>query len=62
MTIAFQFLLYFFVLVSSIMAVGVPVVYATVDDSAQVRRFIGAGSTAWFVLLVLVTITTFVVV
>ncbi|PZD72162.1 Photosystem II reaction center protein Z [Acaryochloris thomasi RCC1774] len=62
MTIAFQFLLYFFVFVSSVMAVGVPVVYATVDDSAQVRRFVGVSSTTWFVLLILVTVTTFFVV
>lgn len=61
MTTAFQFLLYFFVFVSSVLAVGVPVVYAT-GDEAQVRTFVEVGSVTWIVLLILVTLTTFLVV
>jgi photosystem II core protein PsbZ len=61
MTTAFQFLLYFFVFVSSVLAVGVPVVYATGDET-QVRTFVEVGSVAWIVLLILVTLTTFLVV
>ena len=61
-SLLFKLLVVAFIAISAVMAVGVPVVYTTVDDPAQMQRLIGTGSIAWFVLLILVAVTTFLVV
>jgi photosystem II PsbZ protein len=62
MTVIFQLALVALVLLSFVMVVGVPVVYATPQSWVESKKFLWLGSGAWLALVVLVGILNFLVV
>jgi photosystem II PsbZ protein len=62
MTILFQFALVALVLMSFVMVIGVPVVYATPQNWVESKKLLWVGSGLWTVLVLLVGLLNFFVV
>ncbi|MFM2062982.1 MAG: hypothetical protein RLZZ507_2652 [Cyanobacteriota bacterium] len=62
MTIVFQFALVSLVLMSFVLVVGVPVVYATPQNWVESKKLLWVGSGVWIALVLLVGLLNFFVV
>ena len=62
MSIIFQITLAALVIMSFVMVVGVPVVYASPEDSEQSKNLILVGSGIWVLLVLIVGALNFLVV